>query len=207
LPLGLASLVGFFGIEVGNQTGAQVTGIMSALLASLPTRVPFRNTLLPDLPPPPDFPAIVFDWRSLGVIDSSIVGTGTTSLIARDQSMVAMIVGGSRHIVGYQDDLTGGVGQTYHYALANFAPDANRFAWQVSGTGSDGGPIDIVPFDQGGSFTVDFPLPLKVKPGNFPFVLAVTGTETSGTDPNKTLTATSSLTVRLEVLKNPIIPK
>ena len=54
---------------------------------------------------------------------------------------------------------------------------------------------------------VDFPLPLRVEPGDYEFMLTVTATETCGTDPAATLTGTASLPVRVKVDKNPVIIK
>ena len=206
-PFTLASLVGAIaGIE-GSQAADQVSSIMSALLQGIPSRVPFRNTLLPTSPVPlPDFPALVLNWQSLGVTGSDIVGTGTTMMVARDQSMVGLTESGTRILVGYQNDMAGGAGHTYEFRLVNLAPDQNTFRWHVSGTGDESGPIDRRPFDQGGTFQVVYPLPLHVKPGTFPFVLSVEATETCGTDPNKTLHASLSLPVKVQVLKNPVLP-
>jgi hypothetical protein len=137
---------------------------------------------------------------------SDILGTGTATIEARDQTMVDMSVTGSDHIRGYQQDLAGGAGQTYGFALINISPDPDKFNWQVSGTGSIGGSIGRNPFDQSGNISVVFPLPQKVKPGTSPFALAVSATETCGSDTSKTLTASTSMDVKVEVLPDPNVP-
>jgi hypothetical protein len=121
---------------------------VQALVANIPPRIPFDNKMFPSSPflPSPDFPAVVPNWRSFGVDRSGILETGTATIEARDQTMVDMPVTGSDHIRGYQQDLAGGAGQTYGFALINISPDPDKFNWQVSGTGSTGGSIDRNPF-------------------------------------------------------------
>ncbi len=205
--LALLAASGFASSGAGQIAG-QINGIAAPLIAGIPSRIPFRNTMLPSSPllSPPDFPTLVPDWRSFGVTSSGILGTGTTSIEARDQTMVALTINGSHYIRGYQEDLAGGAGQTYNFTLVNLAPDPDKFNWQVSGTGSNGGSIDLDPFNQAGSFPAYFPLPLKVKPGNSPFTLAVNAIETCGSDPSKTLSASNSMGVRVEVIENPEVP-
>jgi hypothetical protein len=203
---GLALLGAFAAVSSrASEIAGQITGLVQPLIESIPPRIPIKSTVLPSVPPPPDFPTFVLDWRSFEVTGSEILGTGTTTIVARDQSMVAMSIDGAKHILGYQEDLAGGAGQTYGFTLANLAPDPDKFKWQVSGTGSTAGPIERGPFDQGGSLGVVFPLPLDVKPGTYPFDLAVTATETCGTDPRKTLNASSSTGVSVEVKENPVV--
>jgi hypothetical protein len=88
----------------------------------------------------------------------------------------------------------------------DLSPDPNGLSWQVSGAGSAGGTISRNTFDQGGSFGATFPLPLHVKPGTYQFELTVTGTETCGSDPAKTLTGVATKSVTVEVLANPKTP-
>jgi hypothetical protein len=203
----LAGAWGYLSSKVGD-VSQQVNGVAQALVAAILLRIPFRNSALALLGVPlPDFPALVPDWRFFGVTETEILGTGTTTLIARDQSIVALALNGAGFIAGYQEDLAGGAGQTYGYSLANIAPDSDKFNWQTSGTGSDTGEIDLGPFAQGGSFGAIFPLQIKVQPGEFPFTLTVNGTETCGTDPKKTLTCSASKDVKVKVLKNPKVPK
>jgi hypothetical protein len=53
---------------------------------------------------------------------------------------------------------------------------------------------------------LDFPLPLTVQPGIFPLTLASNATETCASDPTKTLSASSSMDVQVEVKPNPNVP-
>lgn len=201
--LGLFALAA---VDLGGQVGGQVYGLMQSLVAGIPSRVPFSNAMLPSLPFLPDFPVFVPDWRTIGGDSSGILGTGTATIEARDQSMVDMVVAGTRSIRGYQEELAGGTGFTYSYGLVNLSPDPDKLRWQISGTASDGGAIPRNTFDQGGSFGASFPLPLHVVPNTYAFDLTVSGTETCGTDDRKTLTATSSEVVQVEVLANPKRP-
>lgn len=208
-PIFELALLGALGAvsSVGGQVGGQITGIMASLLAGIPSRIPFHNTDLPASPLPlPDFPTLLPNWKSFGVTNSGIIGTGTTTIEARDQTMAALATRGARHIVGYQEDLAGGAGQGYTFTLHDLAPDAGKFSWQASGAGSDRGAIEVEPFEQAGSFGVVFPLPLDVKPGKYPFTLAVHASETCGTNPSKTLSGSASIPVLVEVVKNPKTP-
>lgn len=205
--LALGAAFGILSSAVGKISG-MINGIAAPLVAGIPSRVPFNNLAIPPIPlPVPDFPVLIPDWRTFGADSGGIVGTGTSIIAPRDQSMVSLAVSGSSHIQGYQEDLAGGAGQTYNYTLVNLAPDANKFTWQVSGTASRSGAIGLGAFGQAGSFGVDFPLPLKVLPATYPFTLAANATETCGTDPSKTLHASTSMAVRVEVKPNPKIPK
>lgn len=205
LPLFGADLFAIFAAKLGQQVADQVTGLVQSLVAGIPSRIPFSNTTFPSSPflTLPDFPTFIPNWTAFGVDNSGILGGGTATIEARDQSIANISVSGSNFIAGYQEDLAGGAGQTYTFTLANLSPDPDKFSWQVSGTGSTGDSIDRNSFDQGGSFAVDFPLPEKVKPGTFPFNLVVSANETCGSDSNKTLTASASRTVQVEVLPNP----
>src|SRR5215467_299888 len=204
--LALGAAFGILSFAVGKISG-MVDGLAGPLVAGIPSRVPFKNTAIPPIPlPVPDFPVLIPDWRSFGADSGGIIGTGTSTIAPRDQSMVALAVHGSSHIQGYQEDIAGGAGQTYGCTLTNLAPDPDKFSWHVSGTATSGGAIPLGAFDQGGSFGADFPLPLKVVPATYSFTLATTATETCGTDPSKTLHAATSMAVRVEVKPNPKIP-
>jgi hypothetical protein len=204
--LALGAAFGILSYAVGKISG-MVDGLAGPLVAGIPSRVPFSNTAIPPIPlPVPDFPVLIPDWRSFGANSGGIVGTGTSTIAPRDQSMVSLSVSGSSHIQGYQEDLAGGAGQTYNDALVNLAQDPDKFSWHVSGTASSSGAIGLGAFGQGGSFGADFPLPLKVLPATYPFTLATNATETCGTDPSKTLHASTSQAVRVEVKPNPKIP-
>jgi len=210
MPLVDIALLTAFGLasSAAGAAAEQISGIMGPLLAGLPPRIPFGNMDLPSSVPLPDFPTLVLNWKFFGVDDSSnIFGQGTTTLLARDQTTVALSISGLTHIQGVQEEMAGGALQSYGYTLFDLAPDPDKFSWQVFGTGSDAGTIDRGPFDQSGSVNVDFPLPLNVKLGKFPFTLAADATETCESDPTKKLTASSTTQVEVEVLKNPVVPR
>jgi hypothetical protein len=204
--LALSAAWGLVSSQAGDAQG-QIDGEVGPLVAAIPPRIPFRNSALPGVPfGLPDFPAMVLNWISFGVTATGILGTGTTQIVARNQSLVSMTVSGSSEITGFQADLGGGATQTYQLALVNLAPDPGKLSWQVSGTAAKSGGISIAPFAQSGSFPAHFPLPIKVAPGTYPFTLAVSGTETCGTDASKTLTGTSSMAVKVVAKKNPKNP-
>jgi hypothetical protein len=92
--------------------------------------------------------------------------------------------------------------------LSNLAPDADKFTWHVSGgSGTRSGSIEST-LGLGGTFTVDFPLPLHAV-GKFGFTLTVTGTETSGTHADTTLSASTSMAVVFEIksVRNPQVKR
>jgi hypothetical protein len=192
---------------VAGEISDQLNGVIGPLIAGIPGRIPFANTALP-IPFLPDFPAFVPDWTFFGVSAPAqqVLGTGTLSIQARDQTIAGVAVSGPGSIIGYQQDLAGGAGQTYRFTLTDLAPDPGRFSWAVSGAGSSGGPISVAPFTQSGNIGVEFPLPLHIAPGTFHFTLTVEATETCGTDPTKTLQGTATRDVRVEVKQNPEIP-
>jgi hypothetical protein len=178
----------------------EITGIMQPLVAAMPPRFPFRNTLLPfGLATPPDFPAIVLDWKAFRANSGGILGMGLLTIEARIQSEVELSIDGQRFISGFQGELAGNVRSDYSFQMVNLAPDRDKFTWHVSGAaGTRSGAIDSV-LGLGGKFTADFPLPLHAGPGKYPFTLTVSAAETCGTDPTKTLTASAQLAVVLDV--------
>lgn len=179
----------------------QITGLMQPLLAGIPPRIPFRNTLLPfDVPTPPDFPTIVLQWKSFRATSAGILGMGLLTTEARDQSEVALSIDGPHLISGFEGELAGNVRRDYSFSLRNLAPDQDKFAWHVSGAKAHSGTIEST-FGLGGTFTVDFPLPLHASPGKYTFTLTVTGIETCGANPQKTLSASASITVEFDVKK------
>jgi hypothetical protein len=190
--------------STAGEISDRVNGVMAPLLAGIPTRFPFRNTDLP-IPSAPDFPALELTWLSFGVTGSTVVGTGTADVVARSQADAALSTTGASTITGYQADLAGGAGQGYQFHLIDLTPDAGAFTWSVTGTGTDAGPIDDPPFTQIGSIDVNFPLSLHVAAGTYLFQLTVSATETCGTDPSKTLHATASRPVKVNVKPNPKI--
>jgi hypothetical protein len=204
--LALLGALGYLSVSAGDASD-QFNGIVEPLIAGFPPQIPFSNSMLPPGVPAPDFPVLILNWKTFGTTASGIVGTGTTALENRDQSMVALSINGSGHISGYQEDLAGGAGQNYRYTLANLAPDADKFKWQTSGTHTESGAISRDNFDQSGNFNAQFSLPLKVTPNKYPFTLTVNATETCGSDPNKKLSASTSTSVTVEVKKNPKVPQ
>jgi hypothetical protein len=205
--LTLLGALGAVSVAAGRIAG-KINGVAGPLIAGIPTRIPFRNTMLPPVPlgQVPDFPTLVPNWRSFGANTSGIVGTGTTAIEARNQSTAALTISGAGFIQGYQEDLAGGAGQTYSFALVDLVPDADKFNWQVTGTHSGGGSIALRTFAQSGSFNAYFRLPISVRPATYPFTLATNAIETCGSDPSKTLTGSASMAVRVEVKPNPKIP-
>jgi hypothetical protein len=204
--LALLGAFGYLSVSAGD-AGSQFNGIVQPLIAGFPPQIPFSNSMLPHGVPAPDFPVLILNWKTFGTTTSGIVGTGTTALENRDQSMVSLSVNGANFISGFQEDLAGGAGQNYRYTLGNLAPDADKFKWQTSGAHSEGSSISRDNFDQSGNFNAIFNLPLKVTPNEYKFTLAVDATETCGSDPKKKLTASSSKSVTVDVKKNPKVPQ
>ena len=204
--LTLLSLLGALGAisDAAGQIAGKINGIAGPLISGIPSRIPFRNTALPPIPlAVPDFPVLIPDWQTLRADGTGILGTGTTIIAPRDQTMVSLSIDGVNYIPVYQGDIAGGTGQTYNYTLVNLAPDSDKFNWQVSGSGSRSGSIQLGAFGQAGSFGADFKLSFKTKPGIYPFALTVNATETCGTDPSKTLSASTSMAVQVEVKQKP----
>jgi hypothetical protein len=185
--------------STANSADQQITGLMQSLVAGIPPTFPFRNTLLPfDVSTPPEFPAIVLFWSSFAAAKSGILGSGDLSIEARNQDEVSLSIDGPNQISGNEGELAGNVQRDYSFTLGNLAPDADKFTWHVSGgSGTRSGSIESN-FGLGGTFTVDFPLPLHAV-GKFGFTLTVTATETCGTDSTKTLNASTSMAVVFEI--------
>ena len=209
-PLFGLALLGALGVvsSAAGKIAGKINGVAAPLIAGIPTRIPFQNTMLPCVPPEilPDFPTLVPNWTFFGANSSGILGTATTAIEPRTQSTASLSISGPGFLEGYQEDLAGGAAMTYNFTLVDLIPDTDKFTWQVSGTHSSGGAISLGTLAQSGSFNAYFGLPLRVAPGTYPFTLAATGTETCASDPSKTLTGSASTAVRLEVRPNPKIP-
>lgn len=184
--------------STASDADQQITGLMQPLVAGIPPRFPFRNTLLPiQVPNPPDFPTMVLQWKSFRATTAGLLGSGLLTIEARDQSEVALSINGPHAISGTEGELAGNVRIDYSFSLSNLAPDEDKFTWHVSGAGTRGGKIDST-LGLGGTFTVDFPLPLRAS-GKYAFTLTVTGTETSGTAGRTPLSASASMAVVFDI--------
>lgn len=176
--------------------------VAGQIVSSLPSSIPFRNTVSANVPLP-NFPMIFLNWNLFGATEMGIVARGTLSILDRDASMVALTMTGDTGIVGYQSDLAGGAAASYGLAWSNLLPEPDQVVWQTTGkTGSDGGPVDLNPKGQGGSFSANFALPDQVKPGLYHFNLSASASETSGKDPSQKLTASANLSVNVDVVKD-----
>jgi hypothetical protein len=203
-PFGAALLaITAIASSVASDASDQAHGLAASVVAGIPPRIPLRNTDLGV--DDPAFPTVVPDWDAFGTTQDGILATGTAGIQARTQSSVAMSINGAGYIEGIQSELAGGAASHYSIALTDLTPDPGHFTWQVTGTDTDTGPVAAGPFGLGGTADVDFPLPLDVAPGEYEFLLTVNATETCGTDPMQTLTATASRPVRVKVKKDPII--
>jgi hypothetical protein len=178
----------------------QATAIATSVVGSIPSRVPFKN---PDFLFFPNFPLVVPNWTIFGATASGLSGMGVVTVQGRNQTMVGLTLRGPTAIKGFQFDLARGVDQIYTLNWSNLVPDPDRFTWTLSGTAADGGVIGLAPLSQTGSFIVSFALPEKLSLGTYPFKLTVNAVETSGLDPTKTLSATTSADIRIHVLQNP----
>jgi hypothetical protein len=169
------------------------------LLSSIPSIIPFRNTVSSALP---DFPMIFLNWNLFGATNSGILARGTLSILERDQTMVPLTLTGDAHLIGSQVDLAGGASASYGVTWSNLLPDPETITWQTSGkTGSDSGGVTVDSKGQAGNFTATFPLPDRVNLGLFHFNLNVSAPETSGKDPTKKLIGTAGLPVVVDVVK------
>jgi hypothetical protein len=178
----------------------QATAIAASVVGSIPSRVPFKN---PDFLLFPNFPMVVPNWTIFGATASGLSGMGVVTVQDRDQAMIGLTLRGPTAIKGFQLDLAGGVDKIYALNWSNLVPDPDKFTWTLSGTASDGGVIGVAPLSQTGSFIVSFALPEKLLLGTYPFKLTVNAVETSGLDPTKTLSATTSADIEIHVLQNP----
>ena len=203
-PFGAALLaITAIASSVASDASDQAHGLAASVVAGIPPRIPLRNTDLGVNDPA--FPTVVPDWDTFGTTPDGILATGTAGIQARTQSTAAMSINGAGYIEGIQSELAGGAANRYGIVLTDLAPDPGHFTWQVTGTDTDAGPVAAGPFDISGTADVDFPLPLDVVPGDYEFLLTVNATETCGTDPAQTLTASAGRPVRVKVNKDPII--
>jgi hypothetical protein len=199
--LGLAS----YGVGVASD---KANGIIGSYLASLRPTKPFRNSSLPskaDFPQLPfdpqakySFPMAVLNFESFTTDGSGIVAGGTVGIGERDQSMVAVHLGGPT----YYPDYSYGIESVYTVGLSFFKPDDDQMTWQVTGS-KDSNEFSTNSFWQVGSFAGEFPIPFKASPGKYHFMLSVNGTETCATDPTRTLTGSAALALTVNVTKNP----
>jgi hypothetical protein len=178
----------------------QATAIATSVVGSIPSRVPFKN---PHFVLFPDFPMVVPNWTVFGATASGLSGMGVVTVQGRDQTMVRLTLTGPTIIHMFQLDLAEGVDKIYTLNWSNLVPDPDKFTWTLSGTAADGGVIGVAPLSQTGRFIVSFPLPQKTPLGTYPFKLTVNAVETSGLHPAKTLSATTSADIRIDVLQNP----
>jgi hypothetical protein len=187
-----------FASTAASNAGATAGGIVAAMLAQIPPRIPITNTDLPNilnLRSNP-FPSVIFNWTSFGASASGLVGSGTLALGERTGSTVQVAVSGPDQILNYEP----GDDEPYEVTLTNIHPDQTGLIWQIPGTSSTGA-IQADSFTQKGSFSVEFPVPSKGTPGKYPFTLTVSAVETSGTVSAGTLTGSASLSVMVEVPK------
>jgi hypothetical protein len=173
-----------------------VPGVVTALTAGLPARVPVRNTSLPPAAAGLfDFPQIVLDWTAFGVADGAVQGAGDALLDVRDQAGVQLSIGGPDSVqipVGEFD-----VDLAYRLRLAGIRPDDDRVAWQLhtpfSATTDDTASSGALA--EGAGIDVDFVLPPHATSGTF--TITASAVETCATDATKTLSAATSVLVHV----------
>jgi hypothetical protein len=173
-----------------------VPGVVTALTAGLPARVPVRNTSLPPAAAGLfDFPQIVLDWTAFGVADGAVQGAGDALLDGRDQAGVQLSIGGPDSVqipVGEFD-----VDLAYRLRLAGIRPDDDRVAWQLhtpfSATTDDTASSGALA--EGAGIDVDFVLPPHATSGTF--TITASAVETCATDATKTLSAATSVLVHV----------
>jgi hypothetical protein len=184
----------------------KANGVIGSYLGSLRPILPFRNTSLPskadfpDLPFDPQarysFPMAVLNFETFTTDGSGIVASGTVGIGERDQSMVAVHLGGPTYYPNYSY----GIESAYAVGLSFFEPDSDEMTWSSTGSQEMNG-FTTNSFWQRGSFA-DFPIPAKAH-GKYHFTLSVSGTETCGTDPTKQLSGTAALGVTVNLTKDP----
>jgi hypothetical protein len=186
-------------------TDTQITGMMQSLLEGVPLHYPFnRKNFFKDSSSVADFPVLITDWQTFGVLGERLVGTGLTTLHPREQADAGLSISGPTTISGFQGEMDLVSKQTYTFSLSDLAPDPNGFRWTISGLQSSAGTIDSPTLAQSGSFTIVFPLPRNIKVGNWAYKLAVNAVETCGrTGSTAQLTASASLDVVIQVKPNP----
>ena len=164
-----------YGVGVASD---KANGIIGSYLGSLRPILPFRNSSLPskadypNLPFDPQvkysFPMAVLNFESFTTDGTGIVGTGTVGIGARDQSMVAVHLGGPTYYPNYSF----GIESIYRVGLSFFEPDGDHMTWRVTGS-SDTNDFSTNSFWQVGSFAAEFPIPFKAPPGKYHFTLSV----------------------------------
>ena len=110
-------------------TDTQVTGMMQSLLEGVPLHYPFnRKNFFKDSSSVADFPVLITDWQTFGVLGERLVGTGLTTLHPRQQADAGVSISGPTTISGFQGEMDLVSKQTYTFSLSDLAPDPTAFA-------------------------------------------------------------------------------
>lgn len=182
-------------IELGDATD-QIPGVVSALTADLPARVPIRNT---SLPPQAralfTFPQIVLDWTAFGVEDDGVQGAGRALLVDRDPAAARLAIEGpgSTRIPAGESD----VSLVYRLLLSGTRPDPGRLTWTLLGPlgTADSGTAEPDAFAAHADVPLDLVLPHGVNAAHF--TLEATALETCGTDPTRTISLSASKSINV----------
>jgi hypothetical protein len=201
----LAMLAGWQDLSRRNTSD----GVAGPLVADLPTNIPFHNTDISGTanggPLPIDFPVLIADWAALRVTGEAIVGNGNAKIGSRDQSQAGLAIEGPDSVQVPLGEPIANV--NYTIVLSNLTPDPGTFTWRLWSSidnTTQTGTIDLGSFAQTAYLDIDFPMPLHLAPGKYRYELTVAATETCGTDPAKTLTASAAK--EITVLKPPPQP-
>jgi hypothetical protein len=201
----LAMLAGWQDLSRRNTSD----GVAGPLVADLPTNIPFHNTDISGMPNggplPIDFPILIADWAALGVTGDGIAGNGNAKIGFRDQSQAGLAIEGPDSVQVPVGEPIANV--NYTIVLSNLTPDPGTFTWRLwssIGNTTQTGTVDLGSFAQTAYLDIDFPTPLHLAPGKYRYELTVAATETCGTDPTKTLTASAAKDIT--VLKPPPQP-
>jgi len=193
--------------DAGNDA-SKATGIIAPLLSLIPYDIPFRNTdLSASGSLSEQFPVLRLDWRQFGVTGAGLVGAGALFLESRTQDEVALTLDELHtRITGTPESLGADVPAGFTFTLRELDPDDGTFGWQFSGPVTTSGTIDASPFIQTGAVGAYLRLPLSVADGTYDYTLTVSATETCGTDPAETLTASWSSPVTVTVKPSSVLP-
>ena len=205
--LDLVLLMGWQEFSRQADAAAQGGSVVSSLAPLLPTSIPFHNVDAPRLARGFDFPVVVANWQAFEVTLAAVHGAGDAVVMPRDESMVAIAIGGPDFVLVPPGEPL--ANEVLTIDLFNLAPDDQTLTWQLWSSienTTTTRTLTIGEYAPSVSLDVDFPMPLHAAAGDYRYVVTVSGHETCGTDAGKVLTGTASktITVRKPASKDPV---
>ncbi len=200
IPLGgvLLSALAESKISEASVSVNNALSLANATFNGIPEIIAFRDPFGVGGP----FPGVVPNWMTLTASASGITGTGIFVLRSRSTTDAFVAISGPVGLTGPPSEFLGGAEASYVVRWTGIIPDAATFTATVHGRGAV--DVNVIPLpadgEQSTSIVLTFVLPTDPpNPGRYHFTIGVSATETSASDPTKTLSATATLGVAVLV--------